>query len=191
MANVLWRQRTLNVNPAPTQRRSRVLLLCLNSLPEKHTISELFAGFSRQVWVNLLRLDVVFRLAKFGAAQPKLRLKKWCKAISLLPSNLHYATSLQTLKSLSITCKRWSMLSCVHASLWGSSSKRRECLSMKCVATNHSSFWLIHTAPTRRSIACLEGNTPTTRVRFFISLLSLSQRLFVRIQWACSFGKSR
>ena len=45
------------------------------------------------------------------------RLKKWCKAISLLPSNLHYATSLQTLKSLSITCKRWSMLSCVHASL--------------------------------------------------------------------------
>ncbi len=31
-------------------------------------------------------------------------------------------------------------------------------------------------------IIALEGNTPTTRVRFFISLLSLSQRLFVRIQ---------
>ena len=68
------------------------------------------------------------------------RLKKWCKAISLLPSNLHYATSLQTLKSLSITCKRWSIVSCVHDSLLGHSSKRRECLSMKCVATNHSSF---------------------------------------------------
>ena len=68
------------------------------------------------------------------------RLKKWCKAISLLPSNLHYATSLQTLKSLSITCKRWSIVSCVHDSLLGGSSKRRERLSMKCVATNHSSF---------------------------------------------------
>jgi len=73
-------------------------------------------------------------------ATAQLRLKKWCKAISLLPSNLHYATSLQTLKSLSITCKRWSMVSCVHDSLFGGSSKRRECLSMKCVATNHSSF---------------------------------------------------
>ncbi len=70
----------------------------------------------------------------------KLRLKKWCKAISLLPSNLHYATSLQALKSLSITCKRWSIVSCVHDSLLEHSSKRRECLSMKCVATNHSSF---------------------------------------------------
>ena len=70
----------------------------------------------------------------------KLRLKKWCKAISLLPSSLHYATSLQALKSLSITCKRWSIVSCVHDSLLGHSSKRRECLSMKCVATNHSSF---------------------------------------------------
>ena len=47
----------------------------------------------------------------------ELRLKKWCKAISLLPSNLHYATSLQALKSLSITCKRWSIVSCVHDSL--------------------------------------------------------------------------
>lgn len=70
----------------------------------------------------------------------QLRLKKWCKAISLLPSCLHYATSLQALKSLSITCKRWSIVSCVHASLLGHSSKRRERLSMKCVATNHSSF---------------------------------------------------
>ena len=70
----------------------------------------------------------------------KLRLKKWCKAISLLPSNLHYATSLQTLKSLSITCMRWLMVSCVHDPLLGGSSKRRERLSMKCVATNHSSF---------------------------------------------------
>ena len=70
----------------------------------------------------------------------ELRLKKWCKAISFLPSCLHYATSLQTLKSLSITCKRWSIVSCVHDSLLGHSSKRRECLSMKCVATNHSSF---------------------------------------------------
>ena len=70
----------------------------------------------------------------------ELRLKKWCKAISLLPSNLHYATSLQALKSLSITCKRWSIVSCVHDSFLGHSSKRRERLSMKCVATNHSSF---------------------------------------------------
>ena len=70
----------------------------------------------------------------------ELRLKKWCKAISLLPSSLHYATSLQALKSLSITCKRWSIVSCVHDSLLGHSSKRRERLSMKCVATNHSSF---------------------------------------------------
>ena len=70
----------------------------------------------------------------------QLRLKKWCKAISLLPSSLHYATSLQALKSLSITCKRWSIVSCVHDSLLGHSSKRRERLSMKCVATNHSSF---------------------------------------------------
>ena len=70
----------------------------------------------------------------------KLRLKKWCKAISSLPSNLHYATSLQALKSLSITCKRWSIVSCVHDPFLGGSSKRRERLSMKCVATNHSSF---------------------------------------------------
>ena len=70
----------------------------------------------------------------------QLRLKKWCKAISLLPSNLHYATSLQALKSLSITCKRWSIVFCVHGSFLGCSSKRRERLSMKCVATNHSSF---------------------------------------------------
>ena len=54
--------------------------------------------------------------------QIQLRLKKWCKAISLLPSSLHYATSLQTLKSLSITCKRWLMVSCVHDPLFGGSS---------------------------------------------------------------------
>ena len=61
----------------------------------------------------------------------QLRLKKWCKAISLLPSSLHYATSLQTLKSLSITCMRWLMVSCVHDPLLGGSSKSRERLSMK------------------------------------------------------------
>ena len=70
----------------------------------------------------------------------ELRLKKWCKAISLLPSSLHYATSLQPLKSLSITCKRWLIVSCVHDPFLRGSSKRRERLSMKCVATNHSSF---------------------------------------------------
>ena len=83
---------------------------------------------------------IYHKLMLIFAEFSKLRLKKWCKAISLLPSNLHYATSLQALKSLSITCKRWSIVSCVHCSFLGRSSKRRECLSMKCVATNHSSF---------------------------------------------------
>ena len=76
---------------------------------------------------HLTKLSVVFDmpteqsvpLTQISTIGPYLqsRLKKWCKAISLLPSNLHYATSLQTLKSLSITCKRWSIVSCVHASL--------------------------------------------------------------------------
>ena len=86
--------------------------------------------------VTLLQLIILLAISMITES----RLKKWCKAISLLPSCLHYATSLQTLKSLSITCKRWSIVSCVHDSLLGHSSKRRECLSMKCVATNHSSF---------------------------------------------------
>ena len=34
----------------------------LNDLPEKCTESELFAGFSRHIWVNLLRHDALFRL---------------------------------------------------------------------------------------------------------------------------------
>ena len=80
------------------------------------------------------------RLHGGAISRAQSRLKKWCKAISLLPFSLHYATSLQTLKSLSITCKRWSIVSCVHDSFLGASSKRRERLSMKCVATNHSSF---------------------------------------------------
>jgi len=35
---------------------------CLNDLPEKYSMSELFAGFSHHVWVNLLRHGAVFRL---------------------------------------------------------------------------------------------------------------------------------
>lgn len=42
-------KRGSNNNPAPTQRRSRVLLSCLSNLPEKLIMSELFACFSRQV----------------------------------------------------------------------------------------------------------------------------------------------
>ena len=80
------------------------------------------------------------RISVLWREQIQLRLKKWCKAISLLPSSLHYATSLQPLKSLSITCKRWLIVSCVHDPFLRGSSKRRERLSMKCVATNHSSF---------------------------------------------------
>ena len=90
--------------------------------------------------VHLGRKQTFLSYAYYDKGLTQSRLKKWCKAISLLPSSLHYATSLQTLKSLSITCKRWSIVSCVHCSLLGHSSKRRECLSMKCVATNHSSF---------------------------------------------------
>ena len=92
---------------------------------------------------KLFRHDNKTRLLRCvgaGLTFKELRLKKWCKAISLLPSSLHYATSLQALKSLSITCKRWLMVSCVHDPFFGTSSKRRERLSMKCVATNHSSF---------------------------------------------------
>ena len=40
---------------------------------------------------------------------------------------------------------------------------------MKCVDTYHSSFWSTHIAPIRRSIACLEGNTPTTQLRLELS----------------------
>ena len=98
-------------------------------------------SYSPKTLFYLLHREKGIELVSFlQALDEQLRLKKWCKAISLLPSNLHYATSLQALKSLSITCKRWSIVSCVHDSLLGSSSKRRERLSMKCVATNHSSF---------------------------------------------------
>lgn len=100
-------------------------------------------NFSEPISRKTYRIVLLISFLAYRGARllwKQLRLKKWCKAISLLPSNLHYATSLQTLKSLSITCKRWSIVSCVHDSLLGHSSKRRECLSMKCVATNHSSF---------------------------------------------------
>ena len=39
---------------------------CLNDLPEKRTMSELFAGFSRHVGVTLLRHDAAFRLKNSG-----------------------------------------------------------------------------------------------------------------------------
>ena len=119
------------------------------SLP-KHIVSEISSRISYIELKNSMQRhfeqmnrtakEVFFKDCAAQLGLKELRLKKWCKAISLLPSSLHYATSLQTLKSLSITCKRWSIVSCVHDSLLGHSSKRRECLSMKCVATNHSSF---------------------------------------------------
>lgn len=114
--------------------------------------------------------------------QIQLRLKKCCKAISLLSFNLHFATSFHALKSLLITYKRWSIVSCIHDSLRVFFKEKRAFVhEVRCYKPL---FVLIDTYCSYKAKQCLFGGkySPTTRVRFFISLLSLSQRLFVRIQ---------
>ncbi len=126
----------------PHQRQINVLRQrichCLATVFSKIMIPVSIIIAANIVAVNDLKLLIStlisYRRTPGYKAHSKLRLKKWCKAISTT-SSLHYATSLQPKVTYRPFVRDQSIV--FVYTLSRGSSKRRERLSMKCVATNH------------------------------------------------------